>query len=150
MFDCEFDMRFPVKQWLASQSYSVMVEFVLIDIVAVQYGERRGRAIPPIRELIAVELKLHDVAGVIRQASSNLHLADKSYAAMPEQRIEAMRSDTIRKFIDAGIGLLSVGESVQVIIESRKGYGAIRDKSMRSRARTIWRRINFRKGVNDG
>lgn len=139
----ESDMRESVKQYLLLRGFVPVVEFWLhnsgiTDIVAGAYAPRVGRRIPELQEVVAVELKLNDVAGVIRQAKLNRHLSDWSFAAMPEPRIRKMRDDTLNKFGEHGIGLLSVGDVVREEIAPTRGSGL---PSHRSEVKQLWRRV---------
>ena len=116
----ERELRTPVHEWLSrNHGTRVIYEFLFsgyCDMVGVLFADQVGRRIPPVIRAIAVELKLADVAGVIRQAKSNRHYVHASYAAMPRWRVLKMRPATIQKFVDAGVGLLSVGTDVDVIV----------------------------------
>lgn len=121
MLCLEGKLREPVVRWLQAQQMTPVFEVYLMagtcDIVGVQFGQRVGRLIPPAVQICAVELKLHDVAGVLRQAISNRYYVTHSWAAMPAPRVAKMASRTIRKFIVAGVGLLSVDKSVTVVVK---------------------------------
>ncbi len=126
-FRFEKDMRPIVLQWLRRSGY-LTGEFELylcggnIDIAAARYGPRPGkRRKPPLIEMVAVELKLHDFAGVLLQAKANRAGCHLSYMAMPQQRCEMMREQTKQKARDAGVGLLSVNDAVSVLIEPVRG-----------------------------
>ena len=117
----ERELRTPVHEWLSPNGNTrVIYEFLFsgyCDMVGVLFADQVGRRIPPVIKATAIELKLTDVAGVIRQAKSNRHYVHASYAAMPRWRVQKMRPDTVEKFVDAGVGLLSVGADVDVVIE---------------------------------
>ena len=85
------------------------------DIVGVQFSDRIGRRIPSIKQLVSVELKMDDVAGVLHQCSNNRNRVSECWAAMPADRINRMRKSTVDKFIEAGVGLLSISEKVEQI-----------------------------------
>lgn len=141
----EREMRPAVTAWLASSGHAVVYEVCvyacgyICDVVGARFGERTGRAIPPVDSCIAVELKLSDVAEVIRQAKHNQEGAGKSYAAMPAAFADRMRPRTLDKFRNVGVGLLSVdvesGE-VREVIEPAQGVGVI-SESLRKK---MWRR----------
>lgn len=139
----ERDMREPVKSWLMERGYLPAIEFWLTnagcaDIVAGAYAARVGRRIPKLEEVVAVELKLRDVAGVLVQAKRNRYLCDWSYAAMPQERVEKMRLSTLGKFSKAGIGLLSVGNEIKETISPARGDGL---PDGRSQVNQLWRRV---------
>jgi len=142
-FGRESDMREPVKAWLVDRGYLPCVEFWLTnagitDIVAGAYGPRVGRRIPTLEEVVAVELKLTDVAGVISQARANRHLCDWSYAAMPVERVDKMRAGTLDKFASEGIGLLAVGDEIVERIAPIQGNGL---PEGRREVKQLWRRV---------
>jgi hypothetical protein len=100
----EFEMRLPVARWLLSRGLSPVCEVQCLgncDLVGVRFEEKPVRLV----EMVAVELKMRDIAGVIRQCS--MHAAccvSEVWAAMlPDV---AARNRT--RFVNAGIGLLSV------------------------------------------
>ena len=139
----ESEMREPVTGWLIDRGYLPCVEFWLTnagitDIVAGSYDPRIGRRIPTLRKVVAIELKLTDVAGVIAQAQINRRLCDWSYAAMPVERVEKMRKDTLYKFRNAGVGLLAVGDEIIERIEPIQGCGM---PEGRREAKQLWRRV---------
>jgi len=124
----EKELRRPVEGWLFDNGYDVVHEFQLghyADLIGCKFGERTGRKIPPLIYLVAVELKLGDIAGVIMQASNNWRFVNESYAAMPKNLIDRMLEKTLIKFHYAHVGLLSVDESstVAVIIKPKINYG---------------------------
>jgi hypothetical protein len=93
-----------------------------VDIVAGRFGQRQSpRRKPPIIEFISIELKLSNVAEAICQARHNLSQSHRSFVAMPEERFERMLFSTRKKFMDAGVGLLSVGEDVVEVVKSSNG-----------------------------
>ena len=139
----ERDMRPPVDAWLRAQGMTdTLWESFLFqnaDLVGVRFVRRVGPAIPPIERCIVVELKMCDVAGVLRQCHRQRHYPAEAYAAMPRERVARMRPATVERFRTIGAGLLSVnGDGVQVVIEpvvSDKEWGAYRPKA-------LWRRVN--------
>ena len=149
VFKKEFEMREPVKNWLIEREFYPAVEFWLhnagiTDIVAGFYGKRNGRKIPDLIETTSIELKLNDVAGVLRQAIQNKHKCDWSYAAFPNSRIEKMRQQTIDQFMVAGVGLLSVGFDVVEVVCPSQGPGL---PSESREAKQLWRRVRSLVGV---
>lgn len=127
-FTRERQMRKPVLNWLQHQGYLCTVESFTghgyADIVARRFGVRpAARRIPPLLDVLIVELKLEDVAGVVRQARDNRQVCHQSYCAMPDSRLATMRPATLDKFCIAGVGLLLVGSGVRVAIEAPLGNG---------------------------
>jgi hypothetical protein len=142
-FRREFEMREPVKSYLLCRGFFPAVEFCLhgcgiTDIVAGAYSPRQGRMVPKLLEVVAVELKLSDAAGALRQAKTNRHHCDWSFVAMPAERIEKMRKQTVESFASAGVGLLSVGDDVREILPPSQGSGLAPG---RNQVKTLWRRV---------
>lgn len=142
-FPKERDMREPVTRYLIERGFLPAVEFWLhgcgqADIVAGLYAKREGRKIPTLLEVVAIELKLSDFAGVLKQAARNKDCCDWSYIAMPSERIAKMRAATKIAIISEGIGLLSVDEEVRECITPARGPGL----KAASRIRNLWRRVS--------
>jgi hypothetical protein len=140
-FRYEREMRAPVADWLRANRYLVAYEFHLchmVDLVAGHFGYRHGKAIPPLEHTIAVELKLDDVAGVIRQAKNNTYFVNRSYCAMPASRCLTMRASTLALFAQANVGLLSVSsdETIEVVVSPGEGKQA-NDRTTKG----LWRRV---------
>jgi hypothetical protein len=86
--------------------------------------------------IVAIELKQDDVAGVLRQCESNRYRVSECWGAMPAERITRMRDATRQKFLDAGVGLLSVsGENAFENLQPR--LSGVSSESMRL---ALWRR----------
>lgn len=136
----ERDMRPTVDAWLEAQGLTAFHEGMwahYYDVCGVRFAERAGRRIPPVLDVVAVELKLTDIAGVMRQGLRNLNYAKRSYAAMPRERCERMTPRTIERFAAACIGLLAVdGKEIAVRIPAL-GVGRINPHAIR----TLWRRM---------
>ncbi len=141
----ERDMRPAVDAWLRSRG---MVETLWeaylcqnADLVGVRFAPRVGRAIPPIEQCIVVELKMRDIAGVLRQAKRHRNgYPVESYAAMPSGFVARMRDASIERFRASGVGLLSVhGGAVDVVVAADvrddKEWGVYRPKR-------LWRRVS--------
>ena len=120
----EKKLRPSVEAWLHKQGLYVAHEVMLCnycDLIGCKWAERVGRRIPAMTEIVAVELKIKDILGVIDQAKTNCTVADFSYAAMPFQLCHSMREVSLKRFENAGIGLIAVSQSVAtVIIPARK------------------------------
>jgi len=112
VFSREREMRRPVADFLRSRGYRVAFEVYrergLADIIGVRFAARIRREVPPATSIIAVELKLDDVSGVLRQCSLNWPSSNLSCAAMPRSRVLRMRSGTVELFRENGFGLLQV------------------------------------------
>lgn len=107
----EFSLRIPVCRWLIARGLSPVLECASLsncDVVGCRFTEKPIRLV----EMVAVELKLHDVGGVIRQCSSHLRREiHEVWAAMPMARAKKVWD----RFGD--IGLLGVeGDLVEVIV----------------------------------
>lgn len=136
-------MRDPVNAYLLDRGFFPAVEFCLhgcgiTDIVAGSYLAREGRNVPKLWEVVAVELKLDDFAGVLRQAKTNKHHCDWSFIAMPAERIAKMKTATRDAIRLAGIGLLSVGDEVIEVMAPERGPGLAEH---RNQVKTLWRRV---------
>jgi len=142
-FAKEFDMREPVKAYLMDRGFLPAVEFWLhgcgpTDIVAGSYAKREGRKIPKLWEVVAIELKLSDFGGVLRQAKRNRNHCDWSYIAMPSERVDRLRDSSRQQIRLAGVGLLSVGEDIREVIAPERGRGL---SEGRNQVKTLWRRV---------
>lgn len=114
-FALECEMLEHVRRSLQGMGYLTTCEvwcggWGRCDIVAAKFGLQTGRFIPDCEALMAVELKLDDVAGVMMQCRLNKAVVNFSIAAMPRSRINRMRSETITKFFREEIGLLAVDD----------------------------------------
>lgn len=108
------------------------------DVVGVKWLARVGRLIPKIDAIMCIELKLHDITGVIRQASANRHRSNYSLCAMPETAVSKMGKTSRSKFICAEVGLLGVfGNEWRVVVPAICNIGYIPADSVR---RNLWRR----------
>jgi hypothetical protein len=107
----EFDLRIPVANWLLSRGLVPVCEMYSLnncDLVGFAFNERKKLC-----RMVAVELKLSNVAEVIRQCRSHRWHANEVWAAMP-----TVSAKQQKKFRDLGIGLLCVeGEQVAVVCE---------------------------------
>jgi len=141
----ENELRPIIDLWLQQQGYQVGHELLLsgyCDVIGFAFDKRTGRRIPSLVEVIAIELKINDVAGVIEQARNNRYFVDKSFAAMPASCCEIMRRGTIRKFKKNKVGLLAVGDTVEIIVSAvrMQGNHLQCDKEYQKRLqRKLWR-----------
>ena len=107
----EFDLRIPVANWLILRGLSPICEVQSLrncDMIGVGFEAKI------LSSLVAVELKLSDIAGVLRQCGLHGDIVNETWAAMPPQSLR-----TIERFKAAGFGLLSViGHDVSVIVPS--------------------------------
>jgi hypothetical protein len=120
----ENEMRSAIVKWLNRSGYYDAHECLVggyCDVIGCQWSERVGRKKPDLLEMICIELKLRDIKGVIAQAKGNHYHANLSYCAMPFDFCRKMQPKSRQKFIDAGIGLLSVFEDI-VEIEILSDY----------------------------
>ena len=142
-------LRAPVINWMISRCMEPVFEAVAnIDMLGVRWLPRTGRSVPDIEYVDAVELKLEELSGVLRQAVNNCYRAHRSWCAMPHARIARMKDASIQKFRDAGVGLLSCARyGCTPVVDARTNYDYT--PSPRTR-RILWRRRSewrFRKGV---
>ncbi len=114
----ENDMRPAIVNWLQRCGYYDAHECLIgdyCDVIGCMWSERIGRSKPNLLEMICVELKMRDIAGVIYQAKGNHYHCNLSYCAMPLDFCNRMRPKSIERFINAGVGLLSVdGTAVDI------------------------------------
>jgi len=107
----ESELRKPVEDWLVKYGYTVAHECMVggyCDLIGSKWGKRVGKRRPKLNEVMAVELKLRDIKGVIEQAKSNHRHVNKSFAAMPLDFCRRMRMSSRDKFDEAGIGLIGI------------------------------------------
>ena len=105
----EFDLRKPVCLWLDSLGYTPLLECWSCnqcDIVGVKFGDK------VLTDVVCVELKLRDVAGVVRQLDSHVFRSRLTYAAFPAAIAGRVADGHFRA---TSHGLLSV-DSVDVVI----------------------------------
>lgn len=109
----ERDLRIPVARWLLARGLIPVCEVYSLrncDMVGFELQEKPFR----LTKMVAIELKMVDVASVIRQCTNHLGLANETWAAMPPVSLRS-----IQKFANAGIGLLQVSNGeVKIILES--------------------------------
>lgn len=134
----EKDIEPAVRSWLTARNLMIAHEVMLggyCDLVGFRFGDRPDRRIPNLDIVVAVELKIRDIACVIRQARGN-RSANESWAAMPAEKVYKMRKTSIQAFKDEGIGLLSTdGLGARVIIEAIARIDAGNDRLRRN----LWR-----------
>ena len=136
----ERQMRPQVCTWLSGQGFIPVFEvhlacFGASDIVAGKFAEGL------LTDIIAVELKLDDIAEVLRQATNNRYVVPWSYAAMPDATCERMRQATLQRFEEQGIGLLSVGERVRVFVPPKR-FSEADEVRLAKLGKRLWRRRN--------
>lgn len=136
----ERDMRPAVTEWLRSRGYTVAYEIYICggycDVVGFRFAKRIGRRIPELIDCVTVELKVRDFAGVLHQGINNSYVCP-SYVAMPKSVLRTARKQTIQKFVQKGVGILSVGGSVQQLVAAYRGIGRWRqDDRLRKK---LWR-----------
>lgn len=141
-FRLESEMQEPVHTWLSPTGETkVIYEFLMAgycDMVGILFAKQEGRRIPAVLRATAVELKLLDIAGVVWQAHYNRHFVHASYAAMPKERCRRMVRASLRKFFDAGVGLLSVDSGVEVLVAPGPPLATLNTEDFRKR---WWARI---------
>jgi hypothetical protein len=116
-----------VDDWVRSRGFVPLHERCVagyVDIIGVQFYPRQGRSIPPIKDAIAIELKIRDIKGVLRQCVNNRNAGFWSYAAFPEDIINKFRRQSAERFATEGIGILSVprkGVVVEILEATERG-----------------------------
>jgi hypothetical protein len=79
-----------------------------------------GRAIDTLH---AIEIKLNDWQGALKQAAVNQLFAHFSYVALPEARVRTLRPEQKDAFGRYHVGLISVGITATVVIPAvQNGY----------------------------
>jgi hypothetical protein len=111
-YEKEASLRQPIHRYFNALNYSLYDEVRLfarnIDVVA-----KKGSS------LATVELKLHDWTRAMQQAYLNLHVADYSYVALPEDAWSRV-SPRLHSLASAnGIGLMSVDGEAKLIMRAR-------------------------------
>ena len=118
----EHDMFSAIVQWLNRSDYYATCECMIggyCDVVGCKWAERFSRKPPELLEMVCVELKMRDIGGVISQAKGNHYHCNLSFCAMPADFCSRIKGDRLQKFIDAGVGLLSVsGAKVEILLNS--------------------------------
>lgn len=113
----ENDMRPHIVSWLTRNGYYDAHECMIggyCDVIGCKWGERKGRKKPELLEMICIELKLRDISGVISQAIHNHYHCNLSYCAMPVDFCRRMRDQSVKRFIEAGVGLLAVNNTGEI------------------------------------
>lgn len=118
-FRYEKEMQAAVIAWLRAQGFICTRELCTpnynpMDIVGGRFGQRIGRRVPPLLEAVAVELKMIDSGGVLKQAINNRRFVERSFAAMPAERCAKLNRKSTERFISEGVGLLAVAEDYVV------------------------------------
>lgn len=110
-YDKESALRPSIHQYFEVQDYILFDEVRIfarkIDVVA----KKGGR-------LVTVELKLHDWTRAIQQAYLNLHVANYSYVALPENTWSKVSPRLYNLAATYGIGLISVDGKAKLIMKA--------------------------------
>jgi len=102
-FGYETELLGPVATWLEASGYDVRLEVPILGRRADIVGSRAD-------EVTAVELKMHDWRGALRQALAYQLAADRAWVAMP--LVAASRAYRNRWRFDAEkVGLLAIDDS---------------------------------------
>lgn len=107
----EFDLRIPCANWLLNRGLSPICEVRSLhncDFIGVRFDKKR------LEYIVAVELKLTDVSGVINQCVIHLPRVNEVWAAMPPQTAKAKA-----KFEQLGIGLLEYTDKFVSVLEPK-------------------------------
>lgn len=117
----EKEMRPWIVGWLKDGGYDAAHEcysFWNCDVVGYRFVEQEGRRVPDLERVICIELKRIDFNGVINQCLWHRLRGNEVYAAMPSDVVERAKFTTHARFIETGIGLLSVSPE-EVLIRHR-------------------------------
>ena len=106
----ETALYLPVLELFADQ------EFAFTEVP--YFGKRVDLVLtgPGSSTLVAVEIKLRNWQGALKQAAINQLFAHFSYVALPEARVRALRSEQRDAFNQHHVGLISVGHRATVVI----------------------------------
>jgi len=148
----EAEMLPAVETWLREQGCVSLPEtklaWHLCDVVGVKFAERTGRRIPAIETVIAVELKVNDLAGVRRQTAANGPYAHYSWAALPAERVLRMAKRSLASFLSKGIGILAVDVAAGTVEMYQYTFSwTMTPEISDRRRRNFWRRVQA-KGMN--
>lgn len=140
----EFDLRKPVIEFFERKGYICLVECYLCggfcDIVALKYFERVGRKIPDIKFLLAVELKISNIASVVRQAEKNIYRSNASFIAIPKERFMKLRESSLNRIKNLGLGVITIdGNSVKVKVLPK----ASKPKLTKRLKKKLWSRVKY-------
>ena len=117
----EKELKPKIVKWLNDNGYEAAHEcynFNNCDVIGFEFYKQQKREIPDIKRIVAIELKVRDILGVLLQCRTHRHNATTVYAAMPESFCKTMTLKSKLKFFEQGIGLLSVGENVKIEVIS--------------------------------
>lgn len=146
----EKELKIPVVEWLKKQGYEVTQEsgiFSNCDLIGFKFQQQNGRNVPELEYVIAIELKLKDIKGVLNQCRLHRHRANEVYAAMPVEVVQKFRFDTIQKFWDMGIGLLTVDVNNQDVQIRHSSLKYLVDLQNKKRVLWRWHKFNNRNSV---
>jgi len=118
----EKEMRPIVVRWLFDRGYYPLHEILVghyVDLIGVQFQPRVGRKIPPLQDVIAVELKIKDYRGVLSQTRNCQHFVSQAYAALPSDQCGRMTPKVLDRFGQHGVGVLAVDSAVSLVMPAR-------------------------------
>lgn len=104
------------------------IDATLAKLERRRFAERRGNRFAKLNgwmplhlRIVAVELKLDRIDEVVQQAVNHTGFATESFIGLPTDVAERLvRSSRVQRVLDAGVGILSVGDShVRVLRRSR-------------------------------
>jgi hypothetical protein len=127
----EIELRLPVARWMLARQLTPTMEcycFRNCDMVGVQWDEKK------VKHIAAVELKLTNVAAVLRQCKHHHHKASEVWAAMLKCSLRMQE-----KFKEARVGLLlyDEGEMREIIQPAVHEHP---DHILNRHRQTLWRR----------
>ena len=100
---------------LRREAIDPLIDQGLLVLAGSRY-RTRVRPKDPFDELIAVELKLRDARRGIAQATAYRTFADRSYLALPRERV---RTEALGAARQAGVRLLAVGSNtVEILVDA--------------------------------
>ena len=135
----EKDLRVHIIKWLNENGLEVAHECYSMnncDVVGFEFWPQTNRRVPELRRVIAIELKIKDFQGVLMQCRDHRRYANQVYAAMPKIIVDKIKLETCYKFIEQGIGLLSVADNGRVEVRnSSLNY----DPNYNRNTKALWR-----------
>ncbi|MCK9482811.1 MAG: hypothetical protein M0R34_00385 [Candidatus Marinimicrobia bacterium] len=135
----EKDLRLHIIKWLADQGLEVAHECWSMnncDVVGFEFYPQTSRRIPKLARVFAIELKIRDFQGVLMQCRNHRRYANQVYAAMPKVIVDKIKLETCYKFMEQGIGLLSVADNgIVEIRESSLNYAPYFNRNKKA----LWR-----------
>lgn len=132
----EFDLRIPVANWMLQRGLIPILEMYSLNSCDLVGFEFHGRSI---KRMVAVELKLKNVAEVIRQCQRHLSKATEVWAALPPFNWHNLDVERLH-----GVGLLEVRDAkvtelIRPVINEERNLKRWMNTAWRRRKEYLWR-----------